>query len=93
MRAMSGVSKNRHGVYYVRKKVPKRLEQSTAEFLGNGKSSKFTISEGFATATITYRDHETPVPDSNSVALVTPTDEKTPGFSARGPPWRLGLQD
>ncbi len=37
MRAMSSVSKNRHGVYYVRKKVPKRLEQPTAEFLGNGK--------------------------------------------------------
>jgi len=35
---MSSVSKNRHGVYYVRKKVPKRLEQPTAEFLGNGKS-------------------------------------------------------
>jgi hypothetical protein len=38
MWAMSGVSKNRHGVYYVRKKVPKRLERPTAEFLGNGKS-------------------------------------------------------
>ena len=37
MRAMSGVSKNRHGVYYVRKKVPKQLEQATAEVLGNGK--------------------------------------------------------
>ena len=35
---MSSVSKNRHGVYYVRKKVPKRLEQPTAEFLDNGKS-------------------------------------------------------
>jgi hypothetical protein len=35
---MSGVSKNRHGVYYVRKKVPKQLEQATAEVLGNGKS-------------------------------------------------------
>jgi hypothetical protein len=29
-------------------------------------SSKFTISEGFATTTITYRDQETPVPLSNS---------------------------
>src|SRR5215475_3794570 len=37
MRAMSGVSKNRHGVYYVRKKVPKQLEQATAEVLGNDK--------------------------------------------------------
>jgi integrase len=38
MRAMSGVSKNRHGVYYVRRKVPKQLEQATAEVLDNGKS-------------------------------------------------------
>src|SRR5262249_42729986 len=30
MRAMSGVSKNRHGVSYVLKKVPKWLEQATA---------------------------------------------------------------
>jgi integrase len=43
MRAMSGVSKNRHGVYYVRKKVPKRLEQPTAEFLGNGKSRQIFL--------------------------------------------------
>src|SRR5215469_15244879 len=34
-------------------------------------SSKFIISEGFATATTTYRHQETQVPDSNSVALVT----------------------
>jgi integrase len=35
---MTGVSKNRHGVYYVRKRVPKRLERPTAEVMGNGKS-------------------------------------------------------
>jgi integrase len=40
---MRGVSKNRHGVYYVRKKVPKRLEQPTAEFLGNGKSRQIFL--------------------------------------------------
>jgi hypothetical protein len=34
-------------------------------------SSKFTISEGFATATTTYRHQQTQVPDSNSVALVS----------------------
>jgi hypothetical protein len=34
-------------------------------------SPKFTISEGFATATTTYPHQETPVPDSNSVALLT----------------------
>jgi integrase len=43
MRPMSGVSKNRHGVYYVRKKVPRRLEQPTAEFLGNGKSRQIFL--------------------------------------------------
>jgi hypothetical protein len=43
MRAMNGVSKNRHGVYYVRKKVPKRLEQPAAEFLGNGKSRQIFL--------------------------------------------------
>jgi hypothetical protein len=43
MRPMSGVSKSRHGVYYVRKKVPKRLEQPTAEFLGNGKSRQIFL--------------------------------------------------
>jgi integrase len=40
---MNGVAKNRHGVYYVRKKVPKRLEQPTAEFLGNGKSRQIFL--------------------------------------------------
>jgi hypothetical protein len=39
MRPMSGVSKNRHGVYYVRKEVP----QPTAEFLGNGKSRQIFL--------------------------------------------------
>jgi hypothetical protein len=40
---MSSVSKNRHGVYYVRKEVPKRLEQPTAEFLGSGKSRQIFL--------------------------------------------------
>jgi hypothetical protein len=37
MRAMNGVAKNRHGVYYVRVRVPKGLEQATARHLNNGK--------------------------------------------------------
>ena len=37
MRAMNCVSKNRHGMYYVRKRVPKGLEETTAQHLGNGK--------------------------------------------------------
>src|SRR5262245_44430622 len=49
MKAMNGVSKNRHGVYYVRKKVPKRLEQPTAEFLGNGKSRQVFLKRSLDT--------------------------------------------
>ena len=49
MRAMSGVSKNRHGVYYVRKKVPKWLEQATAEVLGNGKSRQVFLKRSLDT--------------------------------------------
>jgi integrase len=49
MRAMSGVSKNRHGVYYVRKKVPKWLEQATAEVLGNGKSRQVFLKRSLNT--------------------------------------------
>jgi hypothetical protein len=49
MRAMSGVSKNRHGVYYVRKKVPKGLEQPTAEILDNGKSRQIFLKRSLDT--------------------------------------------
>ena len=49
MRAMNGVSKNRHGVYYVRKKVPKQLEQATAEILGNGKSRQVFLKRSLDT--------------------------------------------
>jgi hypothetical protein len=49
MRAMSGVSKNRHGVYYVRKRVPKQLEQPTAEVLGNGKSRQVFLKRSLDT--------------------------------------------
>jgi hypothetical protein len=46
---MNGVSKNRHGVYYVRKKVPKQLEQATAEVLGNGKSRQVFLKRSLDT--------------------------------------------
>jgi hypothetical protein len=49
MRTMSGVSKNRHGVYYARKKVPKQLEQATAEILGNGKSRQVFLKRSLHT--------------------------------------------
>jgi integrase len=37
MRVGMGLIKNEHGVWQVRKKVPKRLEAATATLLGNGK--------------------------------------------------------
>jgi hypothetical protein len=37
MRVGMGLIKNEHGVWLVRKKVPKRLEAATATVLGNGK--------------------------------------------------------
>jgi hypothetical protein len=37
MKAMNGVAKNKHGVYYVRVRVPKGLEEAAAQHLGNGK--------------------------------------------------------
>jgi integrase len=46
---MNGVSKNRHGVYYVRKKVPKQFEQATAEVLGNGKSRQVFLKRSLDT--------------------------------------------
>jgi hypothetical protein len=46
---MNGVSKNRHGAYYVRKKVPKLLEQATAEVLGNGKSRQVFLKRSLDT--------------------------------------------
>jgi hypothetical protein len=55
MRAMSGVSKNRHGVYYVRKKVPKWLEQPTAEVLDNGKSRQIFLKRSLDTRTFAKR--------------------------------------
>jgi hypothetical protein len=38
MRLMMGLIKDRHGTYYARKKVPKRLEAAVAQVLANGKS-------------------------------------------------------
>jgi len=46
---MNGVSKNRHGVYYVRKRVPKQLEEATAEVLGNGKSRQVFLKRSLDT--------------------------------------------
>jgi hypothetical protein len=33
-----GLHKDRHGTYYARRKVPKRLEEAVAKLLGNGKA-------------------------------------------------------
>jgi hypothetical protein len=49
MKAMNGVSKDRHGTYYVRKKVPKGLEEATAQHLGNGKDRQVFLKRTLGT--------------------------------------------
>ncbi len=46
---MNGVAKDRHGTYYVRKRVPKGLEHATAEFLGNGKARQVFLKRTLGT--------------------------------------------
>src|SRR5271166_2378433 len=49
MRAMNGVSKDRHGTYYVRRKVPKGLEEATAQHLGTGKGRQVFLKRSLST--------------------------------------------
>ena len=60
MRVGMGLIKNEHGVWQVRKKVPKRLEAATATVLGNGKRRVSWLKETLRTkdkkdATITAK--------------------------------------
>jgi integrase len=52
MKAMNGVAKNKHGVYYVRVRVPKGLEEATAQHLGNGKPRQVFLKRTLATKDI-----------------------------------------
>jgi hypothetical protein len=49
MKAMNGVAKNKHGMYYVRVRVPKGLEEATAQHLGNGKPRQVFLKRTLAT--------------------------------------------
>jgi integrase len=49
MKTMTGVSKNRHGTYYAVKKVPKGLEEATAQSLGNGKLRQVFLKRSLGT--------------------------------------------
>jgi hypothetical protein len=49
MRISLGIIKNEHGVYSVRKKVPKALEHAVAQVLGNGKARQTFLKETLGT--------------------------------------------
>jgi hypothetical protein len=49
MRAMMGLNKDRHGTYYARIKVPKRLQEATARVLGNGKDKQVWLKRSLGT--------------------------------------------
>ena len=44
MRFSMGVLKNKQGVYFVRRKVPKGLEEAVADVLGKGKAARHSCS-------------------------------------------------
>src|SRR5260370_26635745 len=53
MRAIMGLIKNSHGVYHVRKKVPKRLEEVTARILGKPTSRQTWLKRSLGTKDLT----------------------------------------
>jgi hypothetical protein len=44
-----GLLRNKHGVYYVRKKVPKQLEHAVARVLGEGKERRTILKKSLRT--------------------------------------------
>jgi hypothetical protein len=49
MRVAMGILRNKFGTYYVRKKVPKKLEAAVAQLLGNGKDRQAFLKESLKT--------------------------------------------
>lgn len=49
MRALMGLHKNEHGIWHVRRKVPKRLETAVAQVLNNGKQRQSWLSRSLRT--------------------------------------------
>jgi hypothetical protein len=44
-----GIQKNEHGVYFVRRKVPKGLQEAAAKVLGNGKAGQTFLQKSLET--------------------------------------------
>ena len=55
MRALMGVLRNEHGVYYVRKKVPKALEQAVAKSIGAKRTTVHSALVGLVAAGVVAR--------------------------------------
>jgi integrase len=49
MRFSMGIQKNEHGVYFVRRKVPKGLQEAAAKVLGNGKARQTFLQKSLET--------------------------------------------
>ena len=49
MRFSMGILKNRHGVHFVRRKVPNGLEEAVAKVLGNGKARRTFLQQSLKT--------------------------------------------
>lgn len=49
MRSVMGLTKDRHGTYYARKKVPQHLQGAMARVLGNGKTQQTWLKRSLGT--------------------------------------------
>ena len=49
MRFSMGVQKNKHGIHYVRKKVPNGLQEAVAKVLANGKPRQTFLQKSLET--------------------------------------------
>jgi hypothetical protein len=49
MRLVMGLTKDRHGTYYARKKVPPRLQEPMARVLDNGKERQTWLKRSLGT--------------------------------------------
>jgi hypothetical protein len=61
MRVAMGLLRNKHGVYYVRKKVPKRLERAVAQVLRNGKDRQTFLKQSLRTKALPDAKRKAPV--------------------------------
>jgi hypothetical protein len=60
MRVTMGLLKNEHGVYYVRKKVPKRLQEAAALVTGASKSRQTWLKQSLKTKDVREAKRLTP---------------------------------